>query len=174
MHFGLQTETVQHPENLTLVGIALLGVVAFGQALVFAGKAQSRFGVSRFQQFLDLRHAAFHDADGLEHLKQRTPNGIGQGNVVQLGQIADAQVFVAVDSAAVRLHFPGDHAHKGGLTAAVNPYKAHFFALLQAEGNAAENFVNTEALLELLNGNKDHAGQAFLWKMMKCACYCAG
>ena len=79
-----------------------------------------------------------------------------------------------MDSAAVRLHFPGDDAHEGGFAAAVDADQTHFFTLLQAEGNAAENFVNTEALLDLLNGNKDHAGQAFLWKMMKCACYCAG
>ena len=162
MHFGLQTETVQHPEHLAFVGIALLGVVAFGQPLILGGKAQRRFGVGGFQQRFNLGHAALHGADGLKYAEQSSPDRIGQGNIVQLGQIAHAKILIAVDRAAVRLHLSGNQAHEGRLAAAVDPDKAHFFPFLQAEGDAAEDFMDTEALLKLLNGNENHKGQAFL------------
>ena len=97
-----------------------------------------------------LAQPPFHGDDRLKHAQKRLPDRVGQGDVVHLLEIADAQVAVFVHHAAVGLHLPADDAHQRGLSAPVDAYQPHLLALLQAEGDLFEHLMGAEALLHFL------------------------
>ena len=101
--------------------------------------------------------------EGLLGLLVEGRPGVQPGGVPRLGKVGQARAPVPVDRSAVGLQVPHDHAHEGGLAAAVGAAQREAPALGEREGDGVQDHPVPEGEAHL--GERDHQDLPKLKKM---------
>ena len=147
-----ESQAPQDAHDLALIAVAALHVIAFQQAGVAGHEGVEGFPFDFVHLPLALGDFLFHIQDILPDGQHLLIDGIGRGQILVLGQVADLLIPGNGHSTAVCLHLTGDDLEQGGLAGPVNTDHSGFFPFFQMEAHIGQDCVFHKCFCNMMTG----------------------